>query len=1062
MRYLNVILVIIVCLGTFFKAEVLYSQREPDPNTGDHSQTRWGVMDGNLVRTLFSNNGQIARWPDQPSGEWPKGTGHSYVDGIALVVQARTIDNNGNVIYPISTNYREFVDVSPDGKVWGWGPVPGYFDRKSEEPALSDDPRSWPRSWPDRPPDWAGFWNGFFGRGVFNADLEAYVVYDDDPDEEWDFFPDPADPSRRGLGLEVAGRLFQWTQVLAEDVIFAIYFITNEGKTDYDSTYYNFYIDWGIGGTDDSSDDAGGYNTQLDIAFAYDFNNFGSPGNWSPVGQGAMAFLESPGISDDSFDNDEDGFVDERRNSGPGQLIEGTENVISYIQNNYNVAKLESFFNLSLEDFPAVKQGLLWTGDEDLDWRPFTDVNKNGLYDSGEPINDDVGEDGVSPINPNYLGPDFGEGDGIPTPGEPNFDFLDKDESDQIGLTGFEVFPVHFYELVNEKQNWQVFRQTVPPGQGGDESVIGANLGMFFSSGPFPLRAGQTENYSMALFFGDDEDDLVRTKKTIQQIFNADYRFARPPDRARLTAIPGDRRVTLLWDDKAERSFDPFLQEFDFEGYRIYRSTEPEFLETRLITDSFGRLTFRKPIAQFDLKNGIKGLHPIDVNGVKFNLGDDTGLRHTYIDSGLANGQTYYYAVVSYDHGFTTIAATGELEGIAPSESPSVIRRDVAGNITLDLNTAVATPNVPAAGYVGPRLGDDMQREGPGTGSVSINFIIPDSVRNNRSYEIAFTDTARFHNEGTVTFSILDVTSQSPRLLVDSLPLIDVQTESPLLEGLSLNIINDTEVEIDRSKTGWIIGNSNYLIDIALNQAFDDFNTKLPSDFEIRFSDEVIDNSDRALGFPSVPTKFTIWNLTENDRAPFLFRDFVADGTLTPDTTEVILLFANNPDSRFKVSTSWRIIFETNPDDPQVIPPQLGDVYRISTTKPFRTGDKFRFTVKGVSFDEDKAVSDLDKIAVVPNPYVAAVSWEPKSLFRFGRGERRIYFINLPAKCTIRIYTVRGYLVDTVEHDADISNGAEPWDLVSKDGMNIAYGIYIYHVDAPGIGTKIGRFAVIK
>jgi hypothetical protein len=137
-------------------------------------------------------------------------------------------------------------------------------------------------------------------------------------------------------------------------------------------------------------------------------------------------------------------------------------------------------------------------------------------------------------------------------------------------------------------------------------------------------------------------------------------------------------------------------------------------------------------------------------------------------------------------------------------------------------------------------------------------------------------------------------------------------------------------------------------------------------------------------------------------------------------------------------------------------------VYRIATTKPFRSGDKFRFSVRGESFSKERAASALDSIAVVPNPYVVTASWEPKSPFRFGRGERRIYFINLPPKCTIRIYTVRGYLVDTIEHDAPLENGAEPWDLVSKDGMDIAYGVYIYQVEAPGIGTHIGRFAVIK
>ncbi len=32
-------------------------------------------MDGNQIRTLFNNNGEVGHWPDQPSGEWPKGTG---------------------------------------------------------------------------------------------------------------------------------------------------------------------------------------------------------------------------------------------------------------------------------------------------------------------------------------------------------------------------------------------------------------------------------------------------------------------------------------------------------------------------------------------------------------------------------------------------------------------------------------------------------------------------------------------------------------------------------------------------------------------------------------------------------------------------------------------------------------------------------------------------------------------------------------------------------------------------------------------------------------------------
>jgi len=1035
-----------------------HGQRTPDPNTGNTYLRRQGIMDGNLVRTIFINWGEVAHWPDQPSGEWPKGSGHSYVDGVALVVQARTVDNNGNIIYPMETQYREFVDRGPKDELWGWGPVPGYFAPRQDEPAMSDDPLTWPTRWPDKP-DWYDpetglpVWNGWFGRGVFNADLETYFVFDDDPDEEWDFYPDPTDTLRRGLGLEVAARLFQWSQVLAEDCIFSIYFITNEGQTDYDSTFYCFYIDWGVGGTDDSSDDVGDYNSLLDIAYAYDFDGFGTPGRWSPVGVSGFAFLESPGISDDMKDNDDDGIVDESRTSGPGVWLD------TYPYGLSDPDAFNDFHDNTREIRPH------WSGDEDIDWRGYEDINENNQWDFDEPLHDDLGADGLGPLMIGYPGPDEGEGDGLPTAGEANFDYLDKDESDQIGLTGFAIFPVHNYELHNEKQNWAVFRAALPPREG---LGVTANLGMFFSSGPFALSAGQTENYSMALIFSEDEVDLARTKRTVQQIYNADYRFARPPEKSQLTAIPGDERVTLVWDSKAEQSFDPFLQEFDFEGYRIYRATDPEFMEARLITDAYGRLTFRKPIAQFDLKNGIEGLHPIDVQGVKFDMGEDSGLRHLYIDTNVQNGQTYYYALVSYDHGYVDTSATGVMEGIPPSECASVIKQDIAGNIETDLNTAVVTPNPPAAGFVSPGLVDGIYHDGPATGSVDVQFVLGDSMLNGRTYAVVFRNPARLNDSPLVYYSIYDVTDGDSVLLVGELPVLE-EAQSPLFDGLVVEIWNDSEVEVDYNETGWVEGNSNFAVFIEFDprytsesQPIFNINMSYPADFELRFHDDIADTSDAALGFPAVPVKFSLWNLTENKPAKFFFRDFVVDETLTPDSRESVVIFFDNPDNAIGVSTTWRIMIEADSLQSEIIPPSAGDVYRITTRKPFRTGESVTFTVSGPMYDQNTAVSDLERIIVVPNPYVAAASWEPRNPYRFGRGERRIWFMNLPADCTIRIYTVRGYLVDTIEHHGTMVDGAESWDLVSKDGMDIAYGIYVYHVEAPGIGEKIGKFAVIK
>ncbi len=1082
------ILLMIIAIPTLLLSQEGIQQRVPDPNTGDLSKLRTGIMDGNRIASRFKNWGEIAEHPWSPSCEWPQGTGHEYQDGVALIVCVATNDRSGQRIHPMETQYREFVDYNParPSELWGWAPLPGYFSEGSDSPAMSDDPRTWPLRWPDKPPSWDGYWNGWFGKGKTQAELETYFVFDDDLDREWDFYPDPADTSRRGVGLEVAARYFQWAQVLARDAIFALYFITNEGKTDYDSVYFAFYTDWGMGdlpGEDmDNMDDAGSYDLDLDIAYAWD-NDYKGYRGWQ-VGVGGFAFLESPGITYDGRDNDSDGLIDESRVNPAGVWLD---------QYPYGIVDVDNYRkHYGHEPAPH------WSGDEDGDWRAFTDVNENGRWDPGEPLNDDVGEDGLGPYDAGYDGPDEGEGDGQPTlgkgnlPGEPNFGKTDKDESDQIGLTGFEIFNVHYYELTNDEQNWNVFRRSRNPEEAPPSPLVGGNLGMFFASGPIRLKAGQTENYSMALLFADDLETLARRKRTVQSIYDSDYRFAVAPNKPRLIATPGDGKVTLRWDDTAEKSWDPFLQEFDFEGYQILRSTEAKFRESLKITNAYGDEFYNLPLvqggvlAQFDLKNGIKGLHPIDVEGIKFNLGHDTGLRHIFVDSTVQNGQTYFYALVSYDRGTADTTLNG-IEGLAPMWCTSRIELDPAGNLVPDINCAVVTPNTYAAGYRPPSLetdlfGNAIRKTGPGTGSIKVDFVEDDSVRSGHVYEVVFRDTSKFHYQGAVFYSIYD--STEGKLLFPE-QVIEKQVETPVFHGMVLNIHNDPEVKINWDKTGWYPGATNYKTIVDFDPRFTSefnplFNITIPypADFEITFSDKVIGNSKAGLGtFFQTPTKFAVWNVTENKPADFFFNDDVKDSTLTPDTNEHIIIFVPNPAVKFfRLNTTWRITFLTDTLE-QVMPPQPGDVFRITTTKPFRTGDALRFTVKGIHFEADQAKSELENIYVVPNPYVAAATWERRNPFLKGRGERRIWFCNVPQKCTIRIYTVRGYLVDTIEYNGETYNspefstgqplsgtpiGAVPWNLVSKDGMDIAYGVYIYHVDAPGIGKHIGKFAVIK
>jgi hypothetical protein len=72
-------------------------------------------------------------------------------------------------------------------------------------------------------------------------------------------------------------------------------------------------------------------------------------------------------------------------------------------------------------------------------------------------------------------------------------------------------------------------------------------------------------------------------------------------------------------------------------------------------------------------------------------------------------------------------------------------------------------------------------------------------------------------------------------------------------------------------------------------------------------------------------------------------------------------------------------------------------------------------------------------------------------------------FTHLPAECTIKIYTASGILVDIIEVHNSSDNGIVHWDLLTKEGLEIAAGVYIYYVKARETGDeKLGKFAVVK
>ena len=847
------------------------------------------------------------------------------------------------------------------------------------------------------------------------------------------------------------------------------------GTTDYPKTLFAQYVDWGIGGHDNSSNNAGDYDEVLNISYAWSTVSYGSPGHWSPVGYAGYAFLESPGIDYDNIDNDHDGLTDEKRNNDASVFITQPSNDPYLRDITQDTLRFRNYYGYSWKPH--------WDADENANWKTYTDLNKNGKWDTGEPLNDDVGTDGIGPFDAGYTGPDAdgSEGDGKPEQGEPDFGILDKDESDQLGLTGFAIFATHTYDLNNDEKNWQAL-SALPTPHG--QTLVGVNLGNYFSSYLFHMdgrntyaaqtgqieETGSTERFSMSLLFGIDKQDLFRRKKTIQSIYNANYRFAKPPEKATIKAIAGDHKVTLYWDDRAEKTFDAFYQRYNFEGYRIYRSTEPNFLQDQVITDAYGKATFRKPLAQFDLKDGVTGLHPIAVNGAMFYLGDDSGIQHSYVDTTVQNGQTYYYAVVAYDKGYVTTTINGDVTGIPPSETTATIKIDINGHAKTDVNTAVVTPRAPSAGYIPPEI-QSFSASGPGTGTAAVTILDPDSVKNMDTYRLEFKDNSPFHIDEAPYYRIVDYTSKDTVLPYTR--LTGGQATTQVINGFSLKINNDTAVTINQSQTGWQKGSSNYFVQVGFDtryaSKYQSQRVNFPADFLVHFTEPGKgDTSYPADVFSgAIASNIQIEDLTDNiPHMQFIFFDQNKNGLFEAGDAVFIIAgdsinakvtgFANR-----HVGWSVTLLKDTSISANNQLAPQPGDTYKIVTTKPFRSGEYYQFSTKSPSFDKNKLTSDMNNISVVPNPYVGAASWEPATT-DVGRGQRLIYFIHLPAKCTIRIYTISGNLVQTLEHDAGLTNGQEPWNLVSRDGMNISFGVYVYHVETPDGQTKIGRFAVIK
>ncbi len=137
--------------------------------------------------------------------------------------------------------------------------------------------------------------------------------------------------------------------------------------------------------------------------------------------------------------------------------------------------------------------------------------------------------------------------------------------------------------------------------------------------------------------------------------------------------------------------------------------------------------------------------------------------------------------------------------------------------------------------------------------------------------------------------------------------------------------------------------------------------------------------------------------------------------------------------------------------------PEPGTVFRLTTTKPLSDGDVFQLsTVDAAPLTNETSVANsaLERIGISPNPYYGISDYEK------GLVDTEVRFTNMPEKATIHVFTLAGSLVRTLEKND--TNNFLSFNLRNEHGNWLASGMYLIHVEVPGVGERTLKFGLIQ
>ena len=590
----------------------------------------------------------------------------------------------------------------------------------------------------------------------------------------------------------------------------------------------------------------------------------------------------------------------------------------------------------------------------------------------------------------------------------------------------------------------------------------GGEITWTFSTGPVSLAPGDSMPMEIAIILGDDEADLLENVQWVHKLAKNNWNGSNPPSSPVLSAYPGDGKVTLVWDASAEESVDNISGEKDFEGYKVYRSTDRGKSWGKVITDPHGQFVGYVPLAQYDLDNDVSGYDPIS----NMYLGNNSGLRHTFVDSNVSNGVEYWYTVTAYDRGdpLNLVEALESAKGLTPDE----------------VNVVAVRPETPPANLI-PGAIEGSERlepeEGRTDATAAVEIIDPARLKTRR-YEITFEENTPIYEgkavvDSATTFTLKDADSGDTLLYRQRLS--DESGDNiPVVDGFRLVL---TDVKPGKVITEWT--------KVAADTCTFYWSVKPtgPNDitvtnFDPRYRFKIVIDENPQGGLTA--RYYDLWFEVPHDSTIHLpLKIYVDDGETTIDISDNTFLgeFIGSPYGRFS-AIGWDLIpggkaytpgfpypdrimmYYYTPDNdtmevrlvtdhrPSDTPPSDGDEFTIRKMQPFYEGLVYRFSMKGASFAPESG-EDMQHIRAVPNPFFVSSSFKNK-----------IMFTHLPERCEIRLFNVAGDLIRTLQHSD--GSGVTFWDLKNDEGLAVAYGLYVFVVKTPDGQKFTGKLAVVR